>query len=85
MRDKLQGLLVPIVTPFDPVSGDVAPVSLRANARALLEAGVDGILAAGSTGEAAMLDEREFQQLVEWLRDVVPDERWLLATNPKQG
>ncbi|HKI95052.1 MAG TPA: dihydrodipicolinate synthase family protein [Gemmatimonadales bacterium] len=85
MRDKLRGLLVPIVTPFDPVSGDVAPVSLRANARALLEAGVDGILAAGSTGEAAMLDEREFQQLVEWLRDVVPDERWLLAGTGRES
>lgn len=73
------GLLVPITTPFDAATGDVAPVDLRENARALMAAGVDGLLAAGSTGEAALLDEREYQQVVAWLRDVVPDGRWLLA------
>jgi len=71
--------LVPITTPFDPVSGDVAPVSLRENARALLDAGVDGIVPCGSTGEAALLDEEECRNIVAWLRDVVPADRWLIA------
>lgn len=79
MKGRLQGLLVPITTPFDPSSGEVAPVALRSNARALLEAGVDGIVAAGSTGEAALLSESEYRQVLGWLRDVVPDDRWLLA------
>jgi 4-hydroxy-2-oxoglutarate aldolase len=79
MTRRLQGLFVPITTPFDVATGEVAPVSLRDNVRALLEAGVDGIVAAGSTGEAALLSEEEYRQLVGWLRDVVPQDRWLIA------
>lgn len=77
--ERPHGLLVPLTTPFDPETGDVAPVPLRENARNLLEAGVDGLVAAGSTGEAALLTEDEYRDLVAWLRDVVPDERWLIA------
>jgi 4-hydroxy-2-oxoglutarate aldolase len=71
--------MVAITTPFDPTTGDVAPVHLRDNARALLDRGVAGIVAAGSTGEASLLSEAEFRQVVGWLRDVVPDDRWLIA------
>ena len=74
-RPPLRGVLVPVTTPFDPVTGDLAPVPLRENARTYLAAGAAGIVAAGSTGEASLLDEAEFRQLVEWLRDVVPPER----------
>jgi dihydrodipicolinate synthase/N-acetylneuraminate lyase len=74
-----EGLLVPLITPFDGSTGDIAPVHLRENARALLAAGVDGLVPAGSTGEAALLAENEYRELVGWLRDVVPDECWLIA------
>ena len=74
-RPPLRGVFVPVTTPFDPVTGDLAPVPLRENARTYLAAGAAGIVAAGSTGEASLLDEAEFRQLVEWLRDVVPPER----------
>jgi 4-hydroxy-2-oxoglutarate aldolase len=76
---RFRGLLVPLTTPFDPVTGDVAPVPLRANARAVLDAGVHGIVAAGSTGEAALLEDGEFRQVVEWLRGVVPPDRLLVV------
>lgn len=79
MNERPRDLLVPITTPFDDATGDVAPVALRENARTLLAAGVSGLVAAGSTGEAALLAEPEYRQLVAWLRDVVPDGRWLLA------
>lgn len=79
MKDGLGGIFVPVTTPFDPVTGDVAPVALRENTRALLARGVAGIVAAGSTGEAALLDEGEYAQVIGWLRDVVPDARWLVA------
>ncbi|MDH4351717.1 MAG: dihydrodipicolinate synthase family protein, partial [Gemmatimonadota bacterium] len=78
-RAPLGGVLVPVTTPFDPVTGDLAPVSLRDNARACLADGVQGVVATGSTGEASLLDEAEFRQLVEWLRDVVPPERTLVV------
>jgi 4-hydroxy-2-oxoglutarate aldolase len=79
MKEKPTGLLVPLTTPFDDVTGDVAPVALRDNARAIISAGASGIVAAGSTGEASLLSEAEFRQVVAWLRDVVPDDLWLLA------
>lgn len=79
MNRKLEGLLVPITTPFDRDTGDVAPVALRENARALLAAGAAGLVVAGTTGEAALLSEREFEQLVGWMREVVPQDRWLIA------
>jgi len=74
-RAPLRGVLVAITSPFDPITGELAPVPLRAHARALLDAGVHGVLAAGSTGEAALLTEDEFRQVVGWLRDVVPADR----------
>jgi 4-hydroxy-2-oxoglutarate aldolase len=77
--DKPIGLLVPLTTPFDLATGDVAPVHLRDNARALLDQGVAGLVACGSTGEASLLDEEEYRRTVEWLRDVVPQDRWLIA------
>ena len=74
-----EGLLVPLTTPFDIETGNVAPVPLRENARAVLQAGAQGIVACGSTGEASLLSEAEFRQVVAWLRDTVPDDRWLVA------
>ncbi len=77
--DGLRGVIAPIPTPFDAESGEAAPVVLRSVARALLAAGLDGIAVAGSTGEGELLDEIEKTRMVEWLRDVVPDDAWLIA------
>lgn len=75
----LNGVIAPIPTPFDRETGETAPVVLRHVARALLGAGLDGLAVAGSTGEGELLDEGERIQMVEWLRDVVPDDKWLIA------
>ena len=79
MTTRPGGLLVPLTTPFDAATGEVAPVHLRENARALLASGVEGLVAAGSTGEAALLDDSEFRRVIGWLRDVVPADKWLVA------
>ncbi len=76
---QLTGVLAPITTPFDSATGDIAPVHLRRNAARLVEAGLDGIVVAGSTGEAALLDPDEQRRLVSWVREVLPDGRWLVA------
>ncbi len=73
------GLLVPLTTPFDRASGEVAPVDLREHARAILTAGADGLVIGGSTGEGPLLDEEEYAHVIGWLRDVVPAEQWLVA------
>lgn len=85
MRGRPSGLLVPLTTPFDPQTGEVAPVALRGNARAVLEMGVDGIVATGSTGEAALLSEAEYASVVQWLRELVPDDRWLIVGTGRES
>lgn len=75
----LGGVLAPLVTPFDPETGDVAPIPLRQEARDLLARGLDGVVVVGSAGESALLDESEKVRAVEWVRDVVPEDRWLIA------
>lgn len=75
----LSGVLAPITTPFDSASGDIAPVHLRHNVVRLVEAGLDGVVVAGSTGESALLDAEEQRRMVGWVREVLPDGRWLVA------
>jgi dihydrodipicolinate synthase/N-acetylneuraminate lyase len=79
MTKVLGGVLGPVVTTFDDATGDLAAVPFRANVRAHLDAGLAGIVVAGSTGEAALLEEHERHRLLEWARALVPDERWLIA------
>ncbi|HEX6057838.1 MAG TPA: dihydrodipicolinate synthase family protein, partial [Gemmatimonadaceae bacterium] len=74
----LGGVLAPIVTPFD-AAGDPARDALEANVRAHLAAGLDGVVVAGSTGEAVLLEEEERLRLLEWARGVVPRDRLLVA------
>jgi 4-hydroxy-2-oxoglutarate aldolase len=75
----LGGVLAPVVTTFDDTTGDLAAIPFRANVRAHLDAGLAGVVVAGSTGEAALLEEHERHRLLEWARAIVPDDRWLIA------
>jgi 4-hydroxy-2-oxoglutarate aldolase len=74
----LDGILAPVVTPFD-TTGAVDEAAFTANIRAHLAAGLHGIVVAGSTGEAALLDEEERNRLVELGRDATPADRTLLV------
>lgn len=76
---QLRGVLAPITTPFDHATGEVAPVHLRQNVTRLIAAGLDGVVVAGSTGEAALLEPDEQRRMVGWVREVLPDQRWLLV------
>jgi 4-hydroxy-2-oxoglutarate aldolase len=77
-KKRLEGVLGPVVTPFDANEGlDIDAFTY--NIRAHLEAGLSGAVVCGSTGEAALLDEHERQTLVEAARRVVPSDRWLIV------
>ncbi|MGE7387255.1 dihydrodipicolinate synthase family protein [Streptomyces sp. NPDC004126] len=54
----LEGIHVPLVTPFTR-GGEVAAEALEALAHEVLDAGAAGIVALGTTGETASLDEAE--------------------------
>ena len=79
MSVDLSGVLVPCTTPFDPVTGDVDLVGFRANVRSFMAHPVRGIVVGGSTGEAVLLDEDERVLLLEGARDLVPDDRLVIA------
>jgi 4-hydroxy-2-oxoglutarate aldolase len=78
-RDWLSGLFVPVTTPFDPVTGDIAPIHFRDNLRRWLETPINGYVVLGSTGEGVLLEDDEKVKLTEWARDVIPSMRPLVA------
>ena len=71
------GVLGPVTTPFTP-SETPDLVGFASNIRSHLAHGLHGIVACGSTGEAALLDEAERNQLVTTAREAVPTDRLLL-------
>ena len=76
---RVAGILAPVTTPFDAVTGEIALPAAVENARRLLADGLDGLVAAGSTGEAPLLDPEEQRRLLAALRAIVPRDRCLLA------
>jgi 4-hydroxy-2-oxoglutarate aldolase len=79
LSDRLRGIFIPVTTPFDPVTGDVAPVDFRTNLRKWVQEPIDGILLFGSNGEGALLDAEEKTRLTAFAREVVPPGLPLLA------
>lgn len=75
---RFSGVLGPLVTPFGPDESIDIP-AFEEDVRGHLTAGLDGVLVAGSTGEAALLDEGERRHLVAVARALVPPDRILLA------
>jgi len=76
---ELQGVLAPATTPFDPVTGEVDLIALRANLRAWVRTGLAGVVLFGSTGEGVLLDEDERERALAAAREVVPGDKLLLA------
>jgi dihydrodipicolinate synthase/N-acetylneuraminate lyase len=57
MPDTLGGMMAPLVSPFDAATGELARERFERHVRYYLEAGLSGVLVAGSSGEAALLDD----------------------------
>ena len=76
---NLRGVLIPAVTPFDRATGEVDAVAMCSNVGAWLEHPVLGIVIGGSTGEAVFLDESERRVMLEVAREVIPEDRLLVA------
>ncbi|MDB4906491.1 MAG: dihydrodipicolinate synthetase [Gemmatimonadetes bacterium] len=74
----LTGVLAPVVTPFG-TDGELDLDAFRRNVRMHIGTGVSGIVVAGSTGEAALLDEAERGAMIEAARELVTGHRVLLA------
>ncbi len=66
------GLYIPAITPFDPVTGDIAVVHFRNNLRKWLDEPIDGYVLFGSTGEGVLIDDDEKIKLVAYARELIP-------------
>jgi len=61
---RFPGIIPAVTTPFD-AAGEVDAAALAANVRALLDAGVHGVVATGTMGEAGSLSRAERRLVVE--------------------
>ena len=63
MTETLFGIMPPMTTPFD-ADGELDEAAVRVQMRWLLDQGVHGVAAGGSTGEGHTLDADELRRLV---------------------
>jgi 4-hydroxy-2-oxoglutarate aldolase len=68
----LSGVLIPAATPFQAGSGELDLPALEGNLRKWAAHEVQGIVMAGTTGEAVLLEEAERLALVAAGREVLP-------------
>ncbi len=73
----IKGIFPPIPTPF--AGGEIAFERLRENLQKWLAAGIRGIVALGSNGEAVYLSRSEKLRLLEFCRENLPADRLLIA------
>ena len=67
---SIDGIWVPIVTPFR--NGQIDFPALKRLAAELIEAGISGLIACGTTGEPATLSEEEQLAVLDALLEAVP-------------
>lgn len=80
---NLSGVYPPIATPF--ADDEIDYTGLRRNVGRWMATGLRGLLALGSNGEAAFLDEDESERIVATVRADVPRDRVLLAGAGRQS
>lgn len=78
MTSSIKGVFGPVITTFDR-RGELDLDAFGANITAHLNAGLDGIVVTGSTGEAPLLEESERLRLVEMARAIVPTSHHLIV------
>lgn len=78
MSLRLEGVLGPVVTTFRRRTEELDLEAFARNVKAHFAAGLSGVVACGSTGEAALLTEEERLQLLEVARREVSGGRLLL-------
>jgi len=80
---NLSGIYPPIATPFKNDEVDYA--GLAHNVTRWMGTGLRGLLALGSNGEAAFVDEDEAERIVATVREGVPTDRVLLVGTGRQS
>jgi len=84
MPINLNGILLPVTTPFTPTE-DFDPESFTDNLLKWNATGVIGYVVLGSTGERVNLDEREYVQVIQTARRTVPESLTFMAGAGQQS
>jgi 4-hydroxy-2-oxoglutarate aldolase len=83
LEQNSRGILLPITTPFH--SDVVDHSALRLNIDRWATTGITGYVVLGSTGERVHVDEREYLEVLETAREVVPASMSLIAGAGQQS
>ena len=81
---RLAGIFTPIATPFTPDDALDEP-ALRRNVRRWMQTPLHGLVALGSNGEAAQLDDDESDRVIHTVREDVPSDRVLIAGTGRES
>lgn len=76
---QLQGIFAPVISTFHAGSEDLDLDGFAANVRSHIAEGLNGVVVAGSTGEAALLSEAERGALVATAREHTPAGKLVIA------
>ncbi len=71
MGERFEGIIPALITPFTDDLSAVDEEGLRENVSRLVEAGVHGVVPAGSTGESSTLSHAEHRRVIEVVVDEV--------------
>ncbi|HYK11182.1 MAG TPA: dihydrodipicolinate synthase family protein [Gemmatimonadales bacterium] len=75
---RVAGILAPVTTPFGS-SDEIDTAALKNNIAKGIAEGLSGIVIAGSTGEAPLLEREEQRRLVAAARETIPKDRVLVV------
>jgi 4-hydroxy-2-oxoglutarate aldolase len=81
---RLDAVFPPMATVFDR-NGAVDSAAISANVVKWIAAGVGGVVALGSNGEAPFVDEDEAEQVIAAARDSVPRDRVLIVGTGRES
>jgi 4-hydroxy-2-oxoglutarate aldolase len=84
MPINLNGILLPVTTPFLPTE-EIDAEGLTRNLSYWNKTGIIGYVILGSTGERANLDEAEYLRVIETARRAVPDQLAFIAGAGQQS
>jgi 4-hydroxy-2-oxoglutarate aldolase len=79
----LAAVFPPMVTPF--ADDEVDAAAIRRNVERWMRAGLGGVLALGTNGEAALLEESESERVLGAVRDAVPPGKLVIAGTGRES
>lgn len=80
---RLDAVFPPMATPF--ADGEVDARAIGSNVARWMRTGLGGVVALGTNGEAALLDEDESDRVIAAAREAVPRDRILIAGTGRES